>query len=494
MNMDEYRQENLQRVTMPMCDKTVTHDVSGDYVLPEYQPEIRKVLCVSEKIIPPAKYISGSGVECNGNIDYKILYIGADGGLYSANVSNEYGFSSPIEGDADFELADGGVTLVNTVAESTVTRVTSPRKLNIKSKLRSHLRAYATSIVEENIYGDIDPDSIERLIKETENANICAHSSDMIELTEEISGISDDGRVISADGYVFVSDIRKNNGNVSVSGDVILKMLWCRDGGIAEAVTRKIPFSTDIECDNIDSDSMCKATGKVTDITIDIDTGRVVCNLSAVVGISAMKNKKYKYTTDIYSTENESECVKKQMALPYAIAAINGNFSQNERINISETNIPEGANIVDIWGRAELDSCAQENGKYVFSGNCKYTAICEKDGEYSVSEIVLPARYELDGEGRDRYTSDVTGEVVSCRIRVDGDTVAIDSEIAIAADILGENDVEIIDNVRFGEKWGKEKSRMVVYYPTDSEGVWDVAKKYHVRANSLSAEKAYYLF
>ena len=75
MNQKFEMAENLSEyAVMPLCESTVTQEVTGDYTLPDYQPEVRRVLHVGVQILPPAKYVSGNRVELNGNLDYTLLY------------------------------------------------------------------------------------------------------------------------------------------------------------------------------------------------------------------------------------------------------------------------------------------------------------------------------------------------------------------------------------------------------------------------------------
>ena len=38
------------RLSMPMCKRVVNTDISEDVILPDYYPEIRRVLCVRENM------------------------------------------------------------------------------------------------------------------------------------------------------------------------------------------------------------------------------------------------------------------------------------------------------------------------------------------------------------------------------------------------------------------------------------------------------------
>ena len=99
MNNEAMYGSGTRRIKMPVCNKFVTTELSNDYILPDYQPEIRKVLGITSEILPPAKYVGAANAEFNGTVDYQVTYVGADGELYSMPLSAEYSFSVPLRQD-----------------------------------------------------------------------------------------------------------------------------------------------------------------------------------------------------------------------------------------------------------------------------------------------------------------------------------------------------------------------------------------------------------
>lgn len=493
MNIDGNEREQVRELTGLLCDKTVGCDVSGDFTLPEHQPELRRLLSVSAKVLPPAKYVSSSGVECNGTVDYKVFYVGVDGGLWCADFSAEYEFEAPIE-DRSADTSGGVDTFVTVICDSASARVSSQRRLSIKSRLCARVRAFVSNTCEMCTYGDVDESSIEKRFLSEKCASVCALSSDVTELSDEVDGLFEDSRVISADATVFVKDVRRGVGGILVDGEVELKLLVCRDGQRAQSMTKKIPFDAQLDCDRPIGDAACRVLGTVTDINITVEEGKASCSLSLILSALTAHNEERSYTADVYSVERECQCETETAYLPAVRACGVGNFSQSERIALSDTGIPEGAQICDIFGSVRFDGCEYGGGKYDLSGQSRYTLLWEKDGEYGSADVELPTKYGLDGEIAENMSFDAYGEIISCRGRTDGELVCIDAEIAVCADVFEMREIRMARAAHFGDPFVKGKNRMVVYYPAEGESVWEVAKKYHVRADSLSEEKNYYLF
>ena len=164
-----------------------------------------------------------------------------------------------------------------------------------------------------------------------------------------------------------------------------------------------------------------------------------------------MKNREVVYTADLFSGEQECLCETQNYRLPIALRCESRSFSQSERIPLSEISLPEGCMIHDAWGSVLFDACERVGQKYVLTGESKYTVLCEKDGEYSTSEITLPIRYEAEGGKEAPESYSASGNLLSCRVRADGDMLCVDSEIAVVADFIGYEEISYVREVRFGE-------------------------------------------
>lgn len=492
-HMDEMGMTAQRRMTVPLCDRTVTTEVSGEYILPDYQPEIRRLLWVEQTVLPPAKYIGGGQVELNGTMDYQVLYVGADGGLYTAPLSAEYSAAAPLEQASEVDLGAGVTAFATTVCEGINTRVSAPRKLNIRSRLRSHVRAYGSMLMEEQISGDADPASIRRLGGEASRMEAMTGVSDMIPVGDEIGGLGDDVRVISADATVFLNEVCPSDGMANGSGEVLLKLMLGREDGSTELLTRKLPLEGQVELDGMSADGMCYMTGTVSELSVTVEEGRILCEIGVLLEARGMCNQTVNYTADLYSTQVESECEYRSLRLPVALRCENGNVSQSERIPLEGLNLPQDAAIVDVLGNVWMDGCEQMGEKYVLTGQTRYQLLCRKDTEYSVAEVTLPLRYETEGGRRAPESFDAVGEVLSCRARVDGDTLHLDAELSVAADFMGSEEIRTVSAVRFGERLDCRGNRMVVYYPMPEDTPWTVAKRYHISPEKLSEGASYYL-
>ncbi len=493
IEMDGMGMSSRMYLTVPLCDRTVTSEVSGDYTLPDYQPEIRRMLWVRPTVLPPAKYVGGGQVELNGTVDYELLYVGGDGGLYTVPLSAEYGVSTPLEQLNQVDPSEGVTVFATTVCEGITPRVTAPRKISLRSRMRTHLRAFGKMPMEERIGDGADPASIRRLGGEASCLVAMSGVSNMIPIGEEIAGIGEDVRVISASGTVLLNEIGPADGVVSGRGELFLKLMLCGEDGKEECMLRKIPVEGQVDLDGITSEGQCCMTGCVSELSVSVEEGRILCEIGVLLTARGMDNRTVRYTEDLYSTEVESECDYADYTLPVLLGCANGNLSQSERIPMQELNLPESAEIVDVQGSILWDGCEQMGDKYVLTGHSRYQLLCRKESEYLVAEITLPLRYETKGRGTPPAGYDAQGEMLFCRAKVDGGMLNLDAEISIASDFLGKEEIRAVSEARFGEALDCRGNRMVVYYPTADDTPWTVAKRYHISPEKLSEGASYYL-
>ena len=107
--MDNYTKTDSAalRVQTLLCDKLEMSEVTAEVSLPDYRPEIKRLIRVTATISPPARYVGAASTELSGNVDFCILYTGNDGALYSTTHASEYRITIPVDLPNDAALGEG---------------------------------------------------------------------------------------------------------------------------------------------------------------------------------------------------------------------------------------------------------------------------------------------------------------------------------------------------------------------------------------------------
>ncbi len=483
------------RVAMPLCDRTITHEIAEEVILPEDQPAIRRILSVRGRILPPAKYVGSGNAEWNGTVEYSLLYVTGNGALCEAAITAEYGFGVPLEtGGREFDFGEGVCCFVSTSTDQLSARMSGSGRVNLRHRMRSRVRVYGQMLLSETVQGMSGEDGIRRRMAETKRMCPAVACSEPISLREEIPLPSENSRVVSAQGGVFISSVSPREDGLQVSGEVLLKWMTERDGEV-EISQRKIPFEGEIDGEDFSREGTACAEGTVSGLTVTVEDGRALCEGEVILSARGMSRMPLVYTEDLYSTERDCVCEYEEVDIPVALKCENRNLSVSERIPLSEAHLPEGAKVLDAWAEPRVESCEAVGEKYVLAGPCRYVILCATEGDYSVSEVVLPWRCETDGAGMAPTVSDCSARMIHCRARADGDTLYLDGELTVRADYLGSERIRYVSGARLGEISGRRSNCMIVYYPMPGETPWDVAKKYQVPLGDLKGDiGSYFVF
>ncbi|MGN1096136.1 MAG: hypothetical protein ACI4QR_07075, partial [Eubacteriales bacterium] len=61
------------------AEKKDTKEITTEYTLPDYLPDVNRLLRVVARIEEPGKYINGDMIEYDGLICYNVIYATSDG-------------------------------------------------------------------------------------------------------------------------------------------------------------------------------------------------------------------------------------------------------------------------------------------------------------------------------------------------------------------------------------------------------------------------------
>ncbi len=474
-------------IYLPLCTKTTTTELTSDFSMPDYQPEIRRLLRVRTTVTPPSSYVGAGRAEFAGAVHFHILYSGNDGALYSATTAENYEISAPIDRDSDVDFSDDILAFCDIEPEMTVGRVTAPRKLSLRCRLRAQIKAFGRHRFCERIVGEAA--GIERLMGESTCAWLTGRAGESFTLSDEITPEVKDGelRVISSDATVNVSETVPTEDGVGCRGEVTLRLLTCRDGSdeLPTVSLRRIPFSITVPTDDFNAETACRATGCCTDITAEVTAdGRVLCELAAAVTVEGQQNVPVVYTADLFSTERQNDATYTEYRFPRAERCVSGNFTQSIYEPLNAFGLDENCEIVDITATAAVENITCERGRRVIAGNTRIHLLTHMEEEYAGHEITLPFRYETDGEEGELMLSSVEVTMTSGRARVEGGRLGVECEMAVSGRFCIEERLTALTEARFGEAVEKSTD-MIIAFPGRDESRWGLAKRYHVAVDVI---------
>ncbi len=483
-------------------DKVLTDEVGGDFTLPDYQSEMRKLLRVTPRILPPARFLGAGEAEFAGNILFTLLYTGTDGGLYTAQVSTPYTFRIPLP-EEERRVGDRPVTLCFRPEVDGVTpRLTAPRKLSLRCRLRAHILGLSDMEIDPRYEGE--GGQPERREQSCTFARTLSAVGEASELVDEfvLPAAEGEARVIGTEAALQITEAIPTEGSVALRGEVYLKTLLTRESVSAEGetvtapvevISRRLPFARQVEIPLAPDGFEVSAAGECTDISARVEEGKILCCVNVVPTVCAQGREKARFVCDCYSTERPTKCDTLRYAYHRPLGAVCGNVTASGTAEAAALGMPSDAVPLDLVGHATVGGVSVERGHVVLSGECHYQLLWRTaQGEMGCSEVTLPLRYEVPGERRvsegDVLGAEVTLTMLQGRALPQGEGLAIDAEWAVAATLWAQEAVEAVDCATFEGSYPARAGVCRICYLTPGESLWQVGKRYHAPLRALCAD------
>ncbi len=483
-----YQESSPRVLSVPICEKSVGSEVACEYVLPDYEEEIRRLLRVNVTVQPPQSYVGAGNASFAGALCFDLLYLSPEGKLCMAKVSEGYELSAPLEKDVDVDYSDEITAFCDVLPESVISRVLAPRKLSLKCRLRGRVRAYGRAALTEQMRGEFSPEGIERLVETADAAVFASALSEEFEVNDELeTGHTGDLRVIGGEGTVHISQAQCEDGAVLCRGEVLLRIFAANGDGAPYVLRASLPFSERVEGEGFRGGMSARAYGAITELSLGESDGKVSADASFKLSAEAQENVGVPYTRDLYSTVHETEAVWGQRSYPHAAACRMGNFTQSLYEPLEKFQLESNAEVLDFSASALAEGVICDRGRWALVGESRMNLLVLSGGEYRCLEIPVPFRYEFEGECGEVESFFAELHMTGGRARVDGTKLALDCEMGVSLRLCLLHKAQMLREVTFGARV-EESEECVVCFPRGGDTLWEIAKRYHTPTARLRAQ------
>ena len=465
-------------------------DVSEDFTLPDYQPEIRRVVGVRARATTDGKYLTGEEFEVDGGVTYTVIYVGADGEVHQASETSSYTGKMPASSEND---RFGGADLVlSATCENASCRVSAPRKITLCSRVKLGLMSQRP--IPANMKADGEVRSRRESV-DTAHITEIRHTSEVEGELREREGMT----LVLASGETCISDVRVSGDRATVKGDAYVNLTLRTPEGEYVTSRKSAPIEEEIALHDDLRGEEVRAAAFATPLMLEVesaDNGEIGWKMEYDVDLDVMSASQTDVVLDAYLTEAEDDVKFSEVDAYYPASSVNGRLTTSAAVKARE-----GMRPITAWGSAAVTGCEVSGGRMMLSGQVKLCVLMKGEGEVACEEAVVPLRYECDAYPG---AADTDGGAMTCRssvavcdvgVRQDGESVHLTAELAIAASALGSRRVKFVSEVApVGDKKSASSNGCVirVYAPSEGESAWDVEKHFRLR-DTAQSEGEYYI-
>ena len=472
-----------------------------EYVLPDYQGDVKKILSAEAKVTPSGKFVGSSDVEFAGIVAYDILYADSEGKLTNASFTSDYEVSLPVSEDGYLDAA------ADTRVQNLSLRLSGPRKISAKCALttRVSLRESGTLAVAGDAFEDgRAPEVRETPIRIRSRAFGNGGEREYADELAKLEGIPpEEIEVIAAGGGVTINHAEGVEGGVLLQGTVTFNAIVRSGNQPPFGIKKEIPFEEMIPIEGTTAHDSATAGARLTSVSTAVNAdaeGGSVITVSGVAEYTAAtdRNTELSVVTDAYLKEAESTAETRDFRYEEFLA------STTEPVMLTGEYTPKEDEdaLRDIFlTTAEIrvsDKSAEKNA-VVVNGECTFHAvgcIVAEDGgiSYGNTKFTTPftVTVKLPVSVPDGAKIECTLIPTDATAKLNGDTVEAECRAMCTLTVGEEKSIRILDALHVGapyEDAGSE-TRITVCYPAPEDTLWSVAKRYHTSATKVAIDNA----
>ena len=479
-------------------DGAPTNEVNGEFTLPDYLPDTRRLLRCAATAQITGKFTDGEKGEFEGEVRASVVYMAEDGSAQVFETTLPFSQSISIP-----KINQSSVITVHCITESAQCRLSGPRKLHLRIRLRLPCRVLS----EVNARPSIHTDGNTELPVCMQNQRISVTHIAMTEpiiraYAEDIPSGENDASIraiLSMQITPHVTECRASGDEVLCTGEFLISSLCAltdADGNeTCKPLRARIPFSEHLSFpEGAMTYSSLNPDITLRDIRYAPSDDGTACSLDFATEISALGMAECECETvcDAFLPMYDVKPEYTRQSIYRSIKAATGNFAVSGTLTFD--NDESITQILDAYCKIKLDSHTQSGSKLTLSGNMEVNAIalCE-GGRYLPISGAVAVTWDTDIGVKDTFDTLICHTEayplsIVCRVDEANRALICEAECAVQTSIGYVQPHTHITELNVSENQANVRSEehpLLLYYPSENESIWDIAKAYRVTPEAL---------
>lgn len=490
----------LRKETCSVCesifDGTSEQPVDLDFSLPDYCPDIERILKC--KIYPSitSKNISGDRLDVDGVAVIKLFYLDSKKqAIRCCEHTSPYSCSFNIK-----NTSQDMVAVVKLRVDYLNCRALSPRRLDIHGAFSVCASVYAKG--EQEYCCGIDGNDIQQKKHNEMISTLSGMGQQQFSVSEVLDigqGKASPETIIRSELSVNIQDCKALSDKLMLKGEVILRILYITDieTGAEDTMSFNIPISQVIDVQGISETSQNDISVDIMgfDVTLksEYDESSTLVTLDAhlCATVFAYDEKSIDLIDDVYSTAYELDTSFKQTPIIHLISNINMSSTVKDEIKTGDNNITK---VIDIWSDSINFITSYENDIMTVKGkiNCCILALDSNNTPFYV-ERTLDFMFNPDIiKGLGSVTNHSEISLIALNFRITGEnSIEIKADMRFKSSVFETGVKKAVVFVSGNEDNKREKDKtaaLTLYYADEGENLWSIARLYCTSVEAIKLE------
>ena len=479
-------------VCTTVFQSSAEHSIDCDVTLPEYMPDIVRILRCNAVSGVQSHQINGDRIVAECECLVKVLYICEEGKIRCFDQILH--FSKQIELKSADTITD---ICVGAKTDYVNYRVSGQRKFEVHGAVTVFAKADAKKKYEfiNNVNGGA-------VTARCENDEIC----DLVSITEKCFAISETvetgtlsepiGAIISHGAVAIIDELKIISNKIFLKGTMTIRTTFTgQESCGVQTLENTISINQIIESPDIHENCSVDALLSVASLDIrprfDSAGGKNLLDISATLAFSALCycTRQITCIKDAYSTKYESDLKKTIVYMPTLHEKIDDTFLCRGNADFSS-----GISKVLSFncGNTTSSFSVVEDG-VVIRGEVTADIIYEDtNGDISFTQRQIPFEYKRPLQANDNVLTCKPHCVAtaSSYVLVEGNKIDIRIEIHIHGFVFSENEKSIVTEINVDKSKVKavKTASLTVYFAECDESLWNIAEKYNTTVEAIMRE------
>lgn len=467
----------------------------GEYSLPDYNGDVKKVLLVKTQVFPSGKFVGDDLLEFSGSVGYEVVYVDGENNITHSEFSTDYEAAVKINSE-NYVDSD-----VKTVVSSYNMRLVGPRKFSVKCSLESDVRISERR--EHSIDGDSFMEYEPEYTSTTANVYTSAFASgETREINEEIltieGAIADEVEVLLCDVRPDVAVSERTDSSATVKGNLKVDILYKNADNSLKRAEKDIQYSEEMSLDSADDfDSIDLRIDMINKkaTVVPIEDG-VALNVSVSVNpkLYGKRNGTLNLVTDLYLKERGTDNTYSEFGYTEYICTESCRDEVSASYPLSELDAEGVTDVISADATLHSEKCEITDEGVKISGEIRFSAIaCQvsEEGERTYLPVKFSEPYEynvnVSCQIHDNMRANCSAWIENVKMDIDEGSVVATGEVVAFVSLLADRRQRCLGaSYATDEEYNSDDSVVTVYYPDSSESLFEIAKKFHTSVSAIA--------
>lgn len=493
-------------VNETVFDSVVEVPLEADIILPDYCPDIVKILKCSLDFCISSSRVQGRQLSLEGMCSVHCLYLGEDSAgtqlrLRCIDYKLPYTKTVDLKGEAREVLC-----FVSLESSYCNCRAVSKRRIELRASASHRLCAVSSSqqqAVTEAAEDTENPLGVQLRQKSFEQNSFVSQPRETISVSEQMelgAGKAPVRSIISSNISAVMTDHKLISGKIVTKGELHISLLYSADtaADTVEQMEYVLPISGVVDAPGADDSCICSAGYEVCEYELspksDLEGENTLLELHAQVVVNAeiCRRSQISLADDCYSTRYECEGHSRPMDFLSLIEAVEERNMYKGEIQLPE----EIETILSGWGKVSGSTVRfeEKDGQQqaVVQLNLNLCLLAtDRDGSIQFYDKTEPMECAFPipaAQSGSKLIFCPQASVVGFDYNRSSDSLQVRCEVLLRGCICQMHRCSVMEEISVDQEHPvrrEDDCSLTIYYADAGENLWEIAKRYHTAMQSV---------